>query len=119
MQGSKSAIENNSSKLHGNMRYTYSVHVINHKNVKNVRCSDVILPVLTSRHTHREQTNSFCSSVLVEVVRVYHFPRSSGKMQLLKKFFAVGMDSCRRALSKANRSICNSVSDQATKLQNI
>ena len=37
-------------------RGTYSVHVTNQKNVINVRSNDVILPVLTSRHTQREQT---------------------------------------------------------------
>ena len=37
-------------------RGTYSVHVINQKNVINVRSNDVILSVLTSRHTQREQT---------------------------------------------------------------
>ena len=37
-------------------RGTYNVHVTNQKNVINVRSNDVILPVLTSRHTQREQT---------------------------------------------------------------
>ena len=35
---------------------TYSIHMINHKNVINMHSNDVILPVLTSRHTQREQT---------------------------------------------------------------
>ena len=35
---------------------TYSVHVINQKNVINAHSNHVILPVLTSRHTQREQT---------------------------------------------------------------
>ena len=71
----------NGSKLRGNTRYTYSIHVINYINVMNMRPNDVILPVLTSRYTQREQTIiSFCSSLLVEVVRVYHFPKSSGKI---------------------------------------
>ena len=50
---------------------------------------------------------------------MYHFPRSSGKLQLLKKFFAVGKDLCRIASSKAKCLICNSVSVQITKLQNM
>ena len=37
-------------------RGTYSVHVTNQNNVINVRSNDVILPVLTSWHTQREQT---------------------------------------------------------------
>ena len=37
-------------------RGTYSVHVTNQKNVINMRSNDVILPVLTSRHTQHEQT---------------------------------------------------------------
>ena len=37
-------------------RGTYSVHMINQKNVINVHSNDVILPVLTSPHTQREQT---------------------------------------------------------------
>ena len=41
-------------------RGTYSVHVTNQKNVINVRSNDVILPVLTSRHTQREQTILVC-----------------------------------------------------------
>ena len=32
-------------------RITYSVHVINHKTVINMHSNDVILPVLTSRHS--------------------------------------------------------------------
>ena len=46
----------NGSKLRGNTRYPYSVHMINHKNVINVHSIDVILPVLTSWHTQRERT---------------------------------------------------------------
>ena len=41
-------------------RGTYSVHVTNQKNVINVRSNDVILPVLTSRHTQCEQTIVTC-----------------------------------------------------------
>ena len=110
--GSKIANEmtaGNGSKLRGNTRYTYSVHMINHKNVINVHSIDVILPVLTSWHTQHKRTIEK-SSMLVEVVRVYHFPRRSGELQLLKKFFAVGKDLCRIASSKAKRSICSSVS---------
>ena len=36
--------------------FIYSVHVINHKNIINMRSNNVILPVLTSWHTQREQT---------------------------------------------------------------
>ena len=36
--------------------YMYSVHVINHKNVINIRSNNVILPVLTCWHTQHEQT---------------------------------------------------------------
>ena len=37
-------------------RGTYKVHIINQRNVVNMHFNDVILPVLTSRHTQREQT---------------------------------------------------------------
>ena len=39
---------------------SYSVHMINHKNVINMHSNDVILPVLTLWHTQCEQTIKLC-----------------------------------------------------------